>query len=184
LYNEKVGQKSIEQECMKGESELRIQRSITINQPIERVFALLSDLEQSGGWETHSEKEELVTYHFLGFPIKVIQQLPGFFGIRKISAGPLGVGTTFVQTTTRRGISTEDLIEITEYEPPNIVTFIQTKPLRSEFRWVLKAVDRGTKVTVTLHVEMFWLIGLFAASSAKKELEKYMTRLKERQEAI
>jgi len=134
---------------------MRIQDRIIINQPIESVFAQLSDLEQPGGWEAHPEKEEQVTRRFLGIPIQMIRQQRGLIAIRKTSEGPLGVGTTFVQVTTLRGISTEDLIEITEYEPPRIVTFKQEKPLKGKFKCVLNAVDGGTRVTVVIDVEMF-----------------------------
>ncbi len=122
---------------------MRVHSRITINHPIEKVFARIANLDQSGGWEVHPEKEERVTYHVLGLPIHVIQQLPGLVTIQKTSAGPLGVGTTFVQITTQRGISTETLIEITEYKPPRVVTFAQANPPRGEIRWVFNAVESG-----------------------------------------
>ena len=93
------------------------------------------------------------------------------------------MGTTFVQITTQRGISTEDLIEITEYESPHVVTFTQANPVRGEIRWVFNAVESGTRVTVTVHAETFWLVGLFIAPSAKKALAKQLTRVKEQLEA-
>ena len=162
---------------------MRVRSRITINHPIEKVFALTANLDQSRGWEAHPEKEERVTYHVLGLPIHAIQQLPGLVTIQRTSAGPLGVGTTFVQITTLRGISTEDLIEITEYEPPRVVTFTQANPVRGEIRWVFNAVEGGTKVTVTVHAETFWLVGLCIAPSAKKALAKQLTRVKEQLEA-
>ena len=162
---------------------MRVHSHITINHPIEKVFARIAHLDQSGGWEAHPEKEEYVTYHFLGLPIHVIQQLPELVTIQRTSAGPLGMGTTFVQITTQRGISTENLIEITEYEPPHVVTFTQANPLRSEIRWVFNVVESGTRVTVIVHAETFWLIGLFITPSAKKALAKQLTRVKEQLEA-
>ncbi len=90
---------------------MRIRSRITINYPIEKVFALTANLDQPGEW------------------------------------------------------------------------FTQANPLRSEIRWVFNAVESETRVTVTVHAETFWLVGLFIAPSAKKALAKQLTRVKKQLEA-
>jgi uncharacterized protein YndB with AHSA1/START domain len=99
---------------------IKIERTITIHRTMEEVFAYLSDVEQGH------------------------QYISGQRAARKTSAGPTGVGTTFVTTSKvlRRGTSNE----VTEFEPNHRLAW---KDARTTTTWSLEPSGPSTRVTFT-----------------------------------
>ena len=73
----------------------RFNQSVVINQPVERVFAFVSDFENDPPWS-------------------------GVTGVRRTSAGPLGVGTTFQLTRRLLGRCLDVILEVTRYLPDDM----------------------------------------------------------------
>ncbi|MDQ3492236.1 MAG: SRPBCC family protein, partial [Chloroflexota bacterium] len=79
-------------------STTRFESTITIDRPIDDVFARLTNLEGYGAWMPHT----------------------GLFGsCRQTSDGPVGKGTTFIDSSRMGRFSGE----VTDFERPSRVTF-------------------------------------------------------------
>ncbi|TAJ99168.1 MAG: hypothetical protein EPO36_12810 [Chloroflexota bacterium] len=77
-----------------GPDPMPIRTSIEIDAPIERVWAVLADVERQPEW-MHDLRE-----------------------VRLLTPPPVGVGTRAVGTVQALGIAVEDPIEVTVFEPP------------------------------------------------------------------
>ena len=77
----------------------RAEASITIDRPVEEVFAFASNFEK------HEEWGSVVS------------------GVVKTSEGPLGVGTSYRGTAQFLGRQMEWTSEVTEFQPPEKVAF-------------------------------------------------------------
>jgi uncharacterized protein YndB with AHSA1/START domain len=106
----------------------RLQRSITIKRPIEDVFAFVSNSENRPEWMHVTE-------------------------VKKLTKGPIGVGTTFssvVDTPERRWEST---LEVVEYQPGERYAFRAESPVPLQLDHLFKPVAGGTRVTLRLEAE-------------------------------
>src|SRR5262245_44747387 len=109
---------------------LKIEISAVINRPVEEVFAVASSPETYPKWS------------------------PGLIEVRKISDGPIGIGTTWRLVRQVLGQQLEGDLEFTEYEPNRKYTLdSKSRPFPGEARWTFDAVDGGTKVSVFLEAE-------------------------------
>jgi uncharacterized protein YndB with AHSA1/START domain len=106
------------------------ENTVMIARPIEDVFAFLSDLENVPKWN-----------------YAIVET-------RKVSAGPVGVGTVYHQVRSVPSRS-EERLEITTYTPPRQLAIQgQLGPFRSRLFYALNATPEGTRITNTVEVEL------------------------------
>ena len=106
---------------------MRDQVRITIDRPIEDVFAVLSDVEQTPRW----------------FP-SVVEEV-------WTSDGPVGVGTTRRSVSKSFGIRNENEAEVTAFEPNQLITLSSIRSqVPFEISIAFELVPAGTQVTWTV----------------------------------
>jgi uncharacterized protein YndB with AHSA1/START domain len=134
------------------------QNTVMIARPIEDVFAFLSDLENVPEWN-----------------YAIVET-------RKISEGPVGVGTTYRQVRSVPSRS-EERLEITAYDPPRQLEVRgQLGPFRSRLFYALNATPEGTRVTNTVEVELRGpgrLLGRVAVPRVRDAVAANLRKLKE-----
>ena len=115
-----------------------ITNSITIRRPIEDVFAVLTDVEQTGKW------------------------FPGNVREHWTSPPPHGVGATRHAVVTMFGRRTENDAVTTVYEPPHRAAMEGTSP-NAPFVATLafRTTRDGTRVDVSTELNLRGAIGLF-----------------------
>jgi carbon monoxide dehydrogenase subunit G len=95
-----------------------------VDRPVEQVFAFLGDLENNMKWR------------------------PGQIEAKKISVGPIGVGTTYRMVNSVLGRRLEGEAEVTEYEPNRKFTSIGKSgfmPITAQR--IFEPVEESTRVT-------------------------------------
>jgi uncharacterized membrane protein len=141
----------------------KLEMSIVINRPVEEVFALLSNPENSPKWSSGSVE------------------------VKKTSAGPIGVGTTYRSVRTFLGRRIEGENEFTEYEPNRrYATKSKSGPVPMEGRVTFERVDGGTRVTGTMVGDpggFFKLAEPLLVSMVKRQFEADLANLKDLMEA-
>jgi uncharacterized protein YndB with AHSA1/START domain len=134
------------------------QNTVMIARPIEDVFAFLSDLENVPEWN-----------------YAIVET-------RKISEGPVGVGSTYRQVRSVPSRS-EERLEITAYDPPRQLEVRgQLGPFRSRLFYALNATPEGTRVTNTVEVELRGpgrLLGRVAVPRVRDAVAANLRKLKE-----
>lgn len=109
---------------------VEVEKSITIRRPIGEVFAYVSDIRHSVDWQT------------------------GLLEGRKMTEGPLSVGTQFAAVRKFMGRKLETSIEFVEYEPDMLFTFRNISgPIPFETSYLFESAPEGT-TTVTIRMEM------------------------------
>ena len=102
----------------------RFEQSVVINRPSEHVFAFLANPLNDPQWSSASVE------------------------MRKISAGPVGVGATFTQVGRFLGRRLEFALEVTAYEPNRKFGMkVTAGPIKFAGIRVLESVPDGTRVT-------------------------------------
>jgi len=97
---------------------LKIETSTVINRPVEEVFAVVSNPDNYVKWS------------------------PGLVEVKRISEGPVGVGTTWRLVRQVLGQRLEGDLEITEYEPNrNFTQDSKSRPFPVEAQWTFDAVE-------------------------------------------
>ena len=100
-----------------------VENTVTIMRPAEEVFAYLADAENLPRWNYAIEQT------------------------RKITAGPVGVGTVYRQTRTIPSRSQEEF-EIVVFQPPGQLVLDGTfGPFRARTSYLLEPVAGGTGLT-------------------------------------
>jgi uncharacterized protein YndB with AHSA1/START domain len=106
------------------------ENTVMIARPIEDVFAFLSDLENVPKWN-----------------YAIVET-------RKVSEGPIGVGTTYHQVRSVPSRS-EERLEVTAYDPPHHLEVRgQLGPFRSRLSYALEAFPEGTRLTNAVELEL------------------------------
>ena len=103
---------------------IRVEVTLIVDRPVEQVFAFLGDLENNMKWR------------------------PGQIEATKLSAGPIGVGTTYRMVNSVLGRRLEGEAEVTEYEPNRKFTSIGKSgfmPITAQR--IFEPVDGRTRVT-------------------------------------
>ena len=137
---------------------MRFQNAITIERSAAEVFEYLADFENVPTWNYAVEET------------------------RKISEGPVGVGTKYrqVRKLPRRS---EDGFEVTEFEPEARLSVEGTfGPFPGRFRYLLEPVDGGTRVTNVVELQpsgVLRLVGGLATSKLKSAVGANLGKLKE-----
>ena len=134
------------------------ENTVMIARPIEEVFAFLSDLENIPKWN-----------------YAIVET-------RKISEGPVGVGTTYHQVRSVPSRS-EERLEITTYSPPRQLEIRgQLGPFASRLVYALDATGEGTRVTNTVELELGGpgrLLGRVAVPRVREAVAANLRKLKE-----
>jgi uncharacterized protein YndB with AHSA1/START domain len=134
------------------------ENTVMIARPIEDVFGFLSDLENIPKWN----------YAILE--------------TRKISEGPIGVGTTYHQVRSVPSRS-EETLEITTYSPPRQLEIRgQLGPFWSRLFYALDATPEGTRVTNTVELELRGpgrLLGRVAVPRVREAVAANLRKLKD-----
>jgi uncharacterized membrane protein len=141
---------------------LKIESTIVINRPVEEVFAVLSNLENSPKWSS------------------------AFLEVTKTSEGSIGVGTTWRAVQKAFGQRLESEVEVTEYEPNRMWTQKGKSPFPVHVQATFESVDSGTRVNLRLEGEpggFFKLAAPVVASMAKRQAEADLANLKDFMEA-
>jgi uncharacterized protein YndB with AHSA1/START domain len=142
---------------------LKIEISNVINRPVEEVFAVASDPETYPKWS------------------------PGLIEVKRISEGPIGVGTTWRLVRQALGLRLEGDLDLTEYEPNRKFTLdSKSRPFPGEARWTFDAVEGATRVSVVLQAEpggFFKLAEPLLRSFTKRTMETELANLKDLVEA-
>jgi uncharacterized protein YndB with AHSA1/START domain len=131
---------------------------ITINRPVETVFAFATDPSTFSQWQ------------------------PAIVESRQTSPGPRGVGTTGVNVRQVMGQRVESTFEITAYTPNASLTVRSTSgPVAYEIAYAYQPADGGTRVSLHFQGDpkgFFKLAEPLLASTIKKDFEEDYQRLK------
>ncbi len=137
--------------------------STTIKRPVEDVFAVLSNPENSPKWSSAALECKIT------------------------SAGPIGVGSTARTVSKFLGRRLESESELTEYEP-NRKFAVQSKSRQFPFQasMTFEPIEGGTRVNVTFVAEprgFFKLAEPLVVSVGKRQLQSDLDNLKDLMEA-
>jgi len=99
------------------------ERSIIVRRPIEEVFAYVGDLRHSAEWQA------------------------GLSEVRKVTEGPLRIGTRFAVVRKLLGRRLELISEFVRYEPNTRFTFRFSGSMPGEGSYFFESTPDGTRVT-------------------------------------
>jgi uncharacterized membrane protein len=131
---------------------------ITINRPIQEVFAYVSDFQNSTKWQT------------------------GLVEIKEISEGPLTVGSKFSAVRNVMGDMLESVIQITNLNQNRLFAYKSisgSSPFKQSF--LFETTARGTKVTTLFELFPTTLLDLaesLIATGLKRGMDADFDRLK------
>jgi uncharacterized membrane protein len=141
----------------------KIEMSIVINRPLEEVFAFMGNFENNPKWQSSSVE------------------------VKKISEGPVGVGTAYqaVITILGRRINSEQVI--TEYQPNRLVARKSTSgPFPFETQVRFERAEGGTRVTGDINGEprgFFKMADPLLERAIKRQFDSDLANLKDMMEA-
>jgi uncharacterized protein YndB with AHSA1/START domain len=107
-----------------------IEHSVTINRPVETVFAELSNLAGHARWQT------------------------GLVEMRQLSDGPLAIGATVLEVRQFLGRRSEARFAVSAYEPNRRLAMRSVGgPFPSEGSYTVEPSDGGTRLTINLAMQ-------------------------------
>ena len=134
------------------------ENTVMISRSIEDVFGFLSDFENVPTWNYAISET------------------------RKVSEGPVGVGTIYQQVRSVPSRS-EERFEVTAYNPPRHLEIRgQLGPFPSRLSYALDAVPEGTQVTNSVELELRGpsrLLGRVAVPRVRDAVAANLRKLKE-----
>ena len=137
----------------------RFEQSVTINRPIEEVFAFASDLDNQARWRSGLEVAELT------------------------SDGPFGVGATYREVDRFLGRKMERSMEVTEFEPNAKCSFKSTSgPVAFSATILFEAHEGGTRVSMAADAELggfFRVAETMVVRMGRRQMESDMANLKD-----
>jgi uncharacterized membrane protein len=138
---------------------IREEGNVVIQRPVEEVFAYVSDLTHSAEWQA------------------------GLVEVRRLTEGPLGVGTRYAFVRQFMGRKMEASNEFVAYEPNTTVRFrIPSGPMPGHGTYLFEATPDGTKVTSRVELQPRGLSRLAApliGASLRREIAAGLPVLKE-----
>ena len=143
---------------LRREDGTRITMSITIDRPVDEVFAFVSDARN------------------------VLEWLPGARERRKVTDGPIGVGTRFEATDHIAGRVIEYTQEIIGFEQDRQLTTRISAPWNGDFEIRVEPTDEGTLLMVDATgrpTGVFGIFRLLPAALNRRQFERNYTRLKD-----
>jgi uncharacterized membrane protein len=109
---------------------IKIENSVQINRPVEEVFTFVTNIENLTLWAG---------------PVTEAKQT---------SEGPIGVGTTQIQSAQFLGRQMETTQEVTEYElNKKLSTKSASGPLPLEIHYTFEPIGEGTKITIEANLD-------------------------------
>jgi uncharacterized protein YndB with AHSA1/START domain len=136
----------------------RIQESVEIKYPVEKVFAYAADEKAWPKWHLDMLEAE------------------------RTSSGQIGVGTTFRGANRVMGRRTEWISKVTEYELDKVwVENITSGSMQFEERLLFDPVEGGTKLTVvsvTRFGGFLKLLSPMVACTMRKQIRESLSNLK------
>jgi hypothetical protein len=143
---------------------MRVERSGTIKQPVERVFEYVSTPENDPTW----------------VPVSLRHQ--------KISPGPLRVGSITEEDVAFLGRRMRCVWEVWQHEPPSAVALrIVSGPLPATIHLLLKPLDSATELTLVVDAELrgvYKLIGPLMKWVVQGQFKTQLRTLKNLLESI
>ena len=140
---------------------MELATSITIDRPVSDVFAYWADLERAPEWAA-----------------PVIER-------RKLTEGPVGVGTQYRAVDQFPGRKVEFTVEITAFEPNRLMAASWHEPMEGGWEARFEESNGGTRIT--MHAEMnpsggvmkllFPLMGGWVKRAMQKDLDAFRARL-------
>jgi len=139
-------------------------RSISINAPVEKVFAFMAD------------------------PTHMPEIWPSLVEVKDVKQTPEHVGSTYGWVFKMAGMRFEGATEVTEFVPNQRSVTKSTKGIESTFVWTYEPEAGGTKVTMEVeYVVPIPLLGKLAEAFMMKQNERdgevLLANLKARMEA-
>ena len=138
---------------------IKNEKSIIIQRPIEEVFAFVSDLQNATQWQS------------------------GVLEVRRVTEGPLGIGTQFAFVRKFMGRKMEAISEFVAYEPNSKVVFKNNSgPMDFENSYLFEATDEDTRLTSILEMQPKGFISLaepLIDAGLKREMETAFGDLKD-----
>ncbi len=138
-------------------------QSIIIDRPLAEVFAFVSDQTNGPRWQS------------------------GLLEVRRMTEGPLRVGTQNTAVRKFMGRRLEVTNEYTKFEQDTEYAFRSTSgPVKFEAAYVVESTAEGTKLTSRLAMHAAGLFGMaepLIAASLRRELEANLGDLKDLLEA-
>ena len=134
------------------------ENTVTIRRPVEDVFAFLADFENIPKWN-----------------YAIVET-------RKVSPGPVGVGTTYRQT---RSVprSSEEAFEVTVFEPARRLEVRgEIGPFRATTSYLLDPTASGTTLTNAVDLEssgLLTLVAPLATSRVKNAVAANLDKLRQ-----
>ena len=101
--------------------------------------------------------------------------------VRKLTKGPVRVGTTFSNTVDMMGRKWESTLEVVEYEPLTTYAFMTESPFPCQLDHFFKPVSDGTEVTLRLQADysgVSALARLLTSISGRRQLKSDLLALK------
>ena len=136
----------------------RIEESVEIKRPADKVFAYTTDAKSWPKWQSTIPEAE------------------------QTSQGPVGVGTTFKGTIHMMGLSMKWTAKATEYEPnKKFGKTITCGSLTNEQHNTYDPIEGGTRFTIVYNMKIGGLMKLISpmiVSSMRKEPKKALSNLK------
>jgi uncharacterized membrane protein len=136
----------------------RIEESVEIKRPIDRVLAYTTDAKSWPKWQSILPEAE------------------------QTSQGPVGVGTTFKGISRMMGLSMKWTAKATEYEPNrHFGKTITSAGMIVKQHNTYDPIEGGTKFTIMYDMKVRGLFKLFSpmlVSTMRKELKKSLGNLK------
>ena len=138
---------------------IREELSVVIDRPIEEVFAFATEPENEPLWQSTSLETE------------------------QTSGGPVGVGTTFRNTSKFLGRRIDSTYEVTENEPPRRQCVRATSgPIPGSGCYLFEPAEGGTRFTQRFEAEIggfFRLAEPLVARAIRRQMEADMETLKD-----
>jgi uncharacterized membrane protein len=135
----------------------RIEESVEIKRPVDKVFAYTTDAKSWPKWQPFPEAEQT-------------------------SQGPMGVGSTTKGTIRMMGLSMKWTAKVTEYElNRKFGKNINSGPITNEQHNTYDPIEGGTKFTIVYDMKVGGLMKPFSpivVSSMRKALKKALSNLK------
>ncbi len=135
-----------------------MERSITINRPVEEVFAFVTDVANFTTWNEQAGQAE------------------------QASEGPVGLGARYRGTIDFMGRTMQWVSEITEFEPHRkAVQKIRMGPTEMTMGWFLEPAEKGTRFTIRSEGPtggLAKLAGPLMDRSMEKQMEDNLAHLK------
>jgi uncharacterized membrane protein len=135
------------------------EKIVTINRPVEEVFAYVSDFQNGPKWQAELLESRCIT------------------------EGPVGIGTQYTGVRKFMGRRVESVIQFTTYEPNKVIAFKSisgSSPVEQSF--LFESTAEGTRLTTRLELQTSGLMGLaepLIASSLKREMDASFETLKD-----